>query len=464
MLNSRKMLKKVVDRDTHLVEKDPEFKDLFQAVLDSQKRYAKVIRTEDAMKDFTWLDIIEDKISHIAKIIDNPRSFIKPDNYVVKAELAKRTGPESVQHLAMHSQFVKKVDDDGNIIPSKILMTSSDEDLAIYENRFVMTLIKRLHLYIEKRYAFVKKFFDLISSNVTYVDNDIEMGNMKITVSSMVKIDTPSMTIPEMEAKTIIERIEYLRKMVNYFVNSGFMKSLKNARPVQSPIMQTNIIRKNPEYKACFELWLFLGEQEKVNMNFIVNEEVKRADKTATRYLNHIVTLQVLEAMDVQNLKTMRYTSKKHEIRPLKTIDEKLFLNDKFKNFEFVRVDEQYYDDLITRREARMGTASERVRKLVFKDEMEDIKDYEKGKRAIQKLAQRIEKESAKEDIAIANQEEENQRILDAMKKQEEEEDYAQKQKELEELRKEVIAYANGEVEEAEEAKKEEEENDDGRD
>ena len=46
--------------------------------------------------------------------------------------------------------------------------------------------------------------------------------------------------------KEYVERVEKMRTYVNYFYNSPFMKELKTEKDVRKPILQTNIIRKNP--------------------------------------------------------------------------------------------------------------------------------------------------------------------------------------------------------------------------
>ena len=54
----------------------------------------------------------------------------------------------------------------------------------------------------------------------------------------------------------LVKRIEGLIKQINGFMSTMFWEEVKNAKPVQPPIMQTSILLKNIDYKNCYTLWL----------------------------------------------------------------------------------------------------------------------------------------------------------------------------------------------------------------
>ena len=113
-------------------------------------------REENKIYDEQWILTLERGFEAIDTIVKNPRTFIKEDANVVLAALAKKITSQSVRDLAMHSEYVRNIDDQGNVTPDKILSISTEEDFHIYENRFVMTLIKKLVIFIERRYKFIK--------------------------------------------------------------------------------------------------------------------------------------------------------------------------------------------------------------------------------------------------------------------------------------------------------------------
>ena len=53
-------------------------------------------------------------------------------------------------------------------------------------------------------------------------------------------------------------RLLYVREMVQGLKGTEFMRALAKARDVLPPIMKTNIILHNPDFKLAYGLWLYL--------------------------------------------------------------------------------------------------------------------------------------------------------------------------------------------------------------
>ena len=69
-------------------------------------------KTNEKVIDMEWVEAIEDTLPYIERAIDQQRRFIKQIENVVKVELARKTGPESVKHLSQHTNFIAKIEDD----------------------------------------------------------------------------------------------------------------------------------------------------------------------------------------------------------------------------------------------------------------------------------------------------------------------------------------------------------------
>ena len=54
-------------------------------------------------------------------------------------------------------KYIKEVDEYGNVIPSKLLSMYADDDIHTYENRFIATFIRKLVLFVEKRFEYIDK-------------------------------------------------------------------------------------------------------------------------------------------------------------------------------------------------------------------------------------------------------------------------------------------------------------------
>ena len=101
--------------------------------------------------DYEWLDIIEDILPYIDNILRNPKRFIINEEEIVKVELARKVTVESVIHLTQHTSLIQKIEDNGDVKPSKILNINKEESLDTYENRFIWTLLNNLRLFFETR-------------------------------------------------------------------------------------------------------------------------------------------------------------------------------------------------------------------------------------------------------------------------------------------------------------------------
>ena len=97
----------------------------------------------------------------------SPHKFINEFAEVVQVEKARRiTPPRAVKHMAQNVQNISEVHEGGRVIPKKVLNVFVDDDVVIYENRFVMTLIKRLQVFIELRYKYIEEHGDTKNSDV----------------------------------------------------------------------------------------------------------------------------------------------------------------------------------------------------------------------------------------------------------------------------------------------------------
>jgi hypothetical protein len=399
MENSKKLFKKYLTFNRQALKDNPAAKDLFDHIRNGERRYAKVHRTEDSARDISWVDKLNDAIPHLQTIVDNPKSFIKAVEYLVPAELAKKTGPESVTHLATHSQYVKEIDKDGSVIPSKILTTEGDIDVQIYENRFLMTLLKRLNLYVEKRYVYLKRFAALQDMDIFYLDNTYKIGETTFTQHTELTVATPAEASKDIRVQiaSSMDKVENIRKYVASFMLSKFMKQdMKGARPVVPPIMQTNMLKANPDYHAAYNLWLFLNEEEHASMDFIVNEELKGLTSEEQRRIDFINYMTALDVLTGAQMRAVRYTKLPYQATVLPSIDDLLFLNDKFMPYELIRADEKYYEDLAAPLEKVIVNKPKTVVKKVFVSEKKRLLELERQKRAALALKKRREAEGKK--------------------------------------------------------------------
>lgn len=248
--------------------------------------------------DDSWIYTIEGALYSIELIARNPRRFIKEEENIVAVERAKRTNAKTVRHLASHTQNIQSLTED-NVRPRKVLVSEIDEDIAIYENRFVYALIERVVSFVEKRYNDIgdkAKNFDKTNLNMR---SAFKMGKNEFECSLDIKVKEPSRD-EEATSKLeeMLEKVEMIRKRLRILKNTEFCKELSRAKPVKPPIQKTNLLRMNVDYRNCYQLWLFISAYNTVGYSIDVTE------KTLPVESDYFDDLTVVTALAVQSLVT----------------------------------------------------------------------------------------------------------------------------------------------------------------
>lgn len=240
------------------------------------KFYQKNI-TETKKFDEVWIKTLEGFFPSIDKIIKNPKLTIRYEEEVVAIEKAKKITSSSVRHLASHTQLIKEIDERGNVRPKKILNTFAEEEIATYENRFIMTLINRLFTFVRARHEIIKENVESFQrDHLVYTSNFVikdETVNFKIDVD--IKRDLDNQAINKYNYE-LLARVERLSTYVSGFKNSSFMKAMSKAKRVNPPIMKTNVILKNADFRNAYALWLFLDRYNSLGYDIEVRERPVR--------------------------------------------------------------------------------------------------------------------------------------------------------------------------------------------
>jgi hypothetical protein len=297
-------------------------------------------REESKIYDEKWIDNLDAGFEAIDMIIKNPRTFIKEDAQVVLAALAKRITSESVRNLAMHSEYVRDIDDQGNVTPDKILSISTEEDFQIYENRFVMTLIKKLVIFIERRYQFIRDHGETTDSDLLVIHNVSEIDGVTYEVDARIKASKPSDDNGQRQHNAdLLDRILRLRDRATFYLGCPFMKKMAGAKPVHNPLAMTNMLMKSPTYHKAYELWKFIDSYEKLGIDYSVKETAQSFDDAYYNEIYGLIAGEVLtlNSHQIDTAVVEKSRSKKRLLTPrvLLSLDDETFLDGKFTYHEF---------------------------------------------------------------------------------------------------------------------------------
>ncbi len=231
--------------------------------------------TSEKVIDMDWVVAIEEALPYIQKAIDEQRRFIKQIENVVRIELAKKVGPDSVKHLSQHTNFIAKVED-GMVTPNKILTTEREESFAIYENRVLMTLIHKALHFVDDKYSKMKDVPN-DSNQKMQVLRRLELDQQKVDISvnfvnEVHETLADDLDVVDLESLSDFDRIRRIRTTLNEFLATPLMKEIAKEPQVRPPITQTNLLKKNPNFKKAMELWNFLESYKKDGFD-LVHEE-----------------------------------------------------------------------------------------------------------------------------------------------------------------------------------------------
>lgn len=420
MADSKK--KKIFDKflaRMKTIKQDKYASNLFAALSQGKNSYMRIDRLESSAFDLTWIKAIEDCIYDLGDIVANPKQVTKTVSNIVPVELAKKIGAESVMHLASHTQYIKDITEEGDVVPNKILSMSNEDDIHTYENRFIATLIRRLVLFIEKRYEFVKQFSPLHDEEILFFKTKAIVDGSEVEIETKVKVRSESDTKMADISNKYISRILQIREYVMYFYGSKFMKDFKTERDVRNPIVLTNILRKNPKYHKCYQLFRFIEKYDRLGVSYKVDEDASIFNEQELEEMNTLMFANYLAVKARDRSKQIK--SRNHVYKPkiLTSIDDEKFIYGDLLSgpIEFVRVDEQYQrylDEKINRKS--IPSHPTKIEKEYYKEEIEEKVERKEDKIALDKLAKRkkkelIEHEKQVQKIIAQREKEERERI-----------------------------------------------------
>ena len=232
-------------------------------------------KTNEKVIDMDWVVAFEDALPYIQKAIDEQRRFIKQVDNVVRIEKAKKITTDSVKHLAQHTNFIAKVEND-MVTPNNILTVEREESFEIYENRVLFTLINNALRFVNDKYKNLKQ-----APTDSY--NEIKMKRHLVLNEQVVDFDinyineshetrAEDLDVVDLNTLSDFDRVRRIRQTLRDFLSTQLMQALSKTTPVRPPLQQTNLLKKNPNFKKAVELWNFIESYKKKGFE-IVGEE-----------------------------------------------------------------------------------------------------------------------------------------------------------------------------------------------
>lgn len=450
--------KAYLSRIKNLVSSSSSFQSLLLQVREQGKNYVRQTeRLESKKFDGKFVDELEKGFNAIDQIIANPRTFIKESPELVEAGLAKKINAQSITHLASHTQFVHSVDEKGNVTPEKILTIHAEIDMQIYENRFVMTLIKKCSLFIEKRFNFIKDHGETLDSDLLLIKSVSDIDGAKYEIDSRIKVSTPSKDGGNKEKnEDVLQRLASLRERCAYYMRSPFMAEMQGAKDVANPIHMTNLIVKNPHYHAAYELWKFVDAYTELGVSYNVQETEQDFSQP---YFEEILALVMADILTLRSnrVKNKVINPKKSKDRVVNpkvvfNLEDETYYDGKFLYDQFPSYKKKRYSPMaLTPEEAKEqrlaleeNLREERYKKTLVDEDIEKQKNLDIAKEAVerQKKLEAEEKARIKAEKAKERELAKQKALEERKRKAEEKKALLKEQKELEKTRRMVARQA----------------------
>ena len=394
-VTTNKQLNKAYHSAMKKIVRDSHAREIYDSLSAGKNSYLRLDRLASSSFDKNWIEVIEGCIFDLGDIIANPRQHTKITGNLTPIELARKVTSESVQHLASHTQYIKEIDEYGNVIPSKILSMSSDDDLHTYENRFIATFVRRLFLFISKRYEFVSKFAELHNEEVLYFKNKSIVDGAEVEIETKIKVSYKKEDEETKINSSYVERIKQTRDYISYFYNSPFMKQMKTEKDVRNPIVQTNIIRKNPKYRHCYEVYRFIETYDKLGVDYKIDENYSLFNDEEVAELNRTLFANYVTLRGNNIAREKKVNTKVYKPRILTSLEDESFIYGPLLEgpISFARVDEGYQAYLDSKIRKDLPLHPTKKEKEYYADEYAAKKENQQDLKAKNDLLKRRQKE-----------------------------------------------------------------------
>ncbi|MBQ5612452.1 MAG: hypothetical protein IIU88_01925 [Clostridia bacterium] len=196
--------------------------------------------------DLTYFEEIAFILSVISSIISHPHISNKGENIIIRTELASSVSPEMFQKT-MRDPILWSFDGD-RMIPEHVHYFQSIDDLRIYENVFLVMLVKLIAAELTKYQDFYTSLIETYHGQETLSLNE---NNVSVALS----------------------KIRVLNKRIRYIQNTRFYKEINKKPTTLRTVHPTNILLKDRLYNYCFKFYRSLvtyPEKEKLMHDFAV--------------------------------------------------------------------------------------------------------------------------------------------------------------------------------------------------
>ena len=213
-------------------------------------------------KDFLWIEDFKNTVNTIRTIISKPKIHLRTDKVLLNSNIASKVDNLGMRMTVKDSRLWKKKDNEFS--PEYIYANVYEDELPIYENKFVTLLINKMSLFISMQ---LLKLYEKTGALAGFVDkNNIELADVESIKSSsyfykendeyVFNDSLPLLTPTGNEVKKYIEKLTELKIAINKVKKSEFYSLCMKAKHLSdNEVHPTNVLTMHPDYRICYEFY-----------------------------------------------------------------------------------------------------------------------------------------------------------------------------------------------------------------
>lgn len=242
-----------------------------RAFLDEMHSESNVLENLECLSticeiDSDWVDAINIGIPFVADAVMENRQFVRSDGEVVPIEKVRMVGKDTVVDLSKHSNYITRDPEktDGRIIPDKLMMPQKDNDFAIYENRFLYSLLVYLSQFIEIRLNEILALTGKYQAKTKIIKKQTsKVRNLSFELTFDETRFNDPLAGQNNGSSTALDTIKQCLNQTKSLLMTPLMKEVSKAPLVKAPIVKTNVFKFDHNFKESLALYNFLQSYTK---------------------------------------------------------------------------------------------------------------------------------------------------------------------------------------------------------
>lgn len=277
-----------------------------------------------------WIKNIEEGLEFVEKAIREERQFIRTHGEVVPIEKVKKVSKTSIEHLSRHSDFITRLPKSKheNLIPDKLYIVEKLTDYLVYENRFIYMLLSYLKDFIQIRLDKIKDKTTTYQSEMLLDKHiDLNQRHVKYNLKFNERRENDPFLVEKYKQIPLVDRVENIYAIAVALLATPLMVEVAKAPMIQPPVVKTNVLRMNPNFRLALNLYDYIMSYNKDGYEiFEVKDSFQPLPRTMADHIAETIQLSsTLTYIETENRKEFFENNYQRELTKEKETEDKAF-------------------------------------------------------------------------------------------------------------------------------------------